>query len=348
MSTKVLSFQLKRLLKLATKAVNPVPVAAPEMKSAEVSVDAIKSLDTYLRHGKKGLKDAEFKALASDRDTDGGIFVHAELQNRMIEQLDDVLQLRRLATVINTSRGSVPFPTFEFTGTISNVAEGATLSEVSISNAFGKQVFTPHKKAVLFKIPEELIEDADFDILGHMVDHFVTRMAEELEDDMINGTGVEEPLGLLQANLTAVDLSSSATNITTVSVLEAPTQLKLQYRRNAAYIMSRDQLEEANKLLDTQGRPLFKTAPNLAAGQPPQLNGYPLVEVERMTAPAADGDCSFILGDMKNYWLVERKGITVRRLEERYADEGKVGIIVSMRVDGSPVVQEGFVRYNRN
>jgi HK97 family phage major capsid protein len=84
------------------------------------------------------------------------------------------------------------------------------------------------------------------------------------------------------------------------------------------------------------------------AGQPLVLNGYNLIEVERMTAPAADGDCSFIFGDMKYYWIAERKGVSVKRLDERYADEGKVGFIMSMRVDGAPTVQEAFVRYNRN
>jgi HK97 family phage major capsid protein len=307
-----------------------------------------KSFEKYLRSGKSSLDGAEAKALSSISDPEGGIFVHAELQNRLIEILDDVLMLRKLATVVNTSKGSIPFPTFEFTGTVSNVAEGATLSELDISNAFGKQTFTPHKKAILFKIPEELVEDSDFDIIGHFVDHFATRFAEELEDDIINGTGVNEALGLLNANLTAVDLSSSATNINTLGILEAPTKLKLQYRRGGAYIMSRDQVEEANKLLDSQNRPLFKQSPNLASGQPATLNGYPLVEVERMTAPAADGDASFIFGDMKHYWIVERKGVSIKRLDERYADEMKIGFIMSMRVDGAPTVQEAFIRYNRN
>lgn len=332
------------------KPVNKIPTVSENVQEEKNMNNDLqkKSFEKYLRSGKSSLNLDETKALASNSDPEGGIFVHAELQNRLIEILDDVLMLRKLATVVTTSKGSIPFPTFEFTGTISNVAEGATLSELDISNAFGKQTFTPHKKAILFKIPEELVEDSDFDIVGHFVDHFATRFAEELEDDIINGTGVNESLGLLNSNLTAVDLSSSATNINTLGILEAPTKLKLQYRRGGAYIMSRDQVEEANKLLDSQNRPLFKQSPNLANGQPATLNGYPLVEVERMTAPAADGDASFIFGDMKHYWLVERKGVSIKRLDERYADEMKIGFIMSMRVDGAPTVQEAFIRYNRN
>jgi HK97 family phage major capsid protein len=344
---KKLEQQAELIEKDMDQAVNSVPVVSTqEEKSMDNNDLNKKALSAYLKYGKSSMEPAERKALASNSDSDGGIFVHAELQNRLIEILDDVLQLRNLSTVVPTNKGSIPFPTFEFTGTISNVAEGATLSELSISDAFGKQSFTPHKKAILFKIPEELLEDSDFDIEGHLIDHFATRMAEELEDDIINGSGVNESLGLLNANLTAQDLTSSATNINTVSVLEAPTKLKLQYRKGGVYIMSRDQVEELNKLLDGDSRPIFRTS--LMAGQPLMLNGYPLVEVERMTAPAADGDASFIFGDMKHYWIVERKGVSVKRLDERYADEGKIGFIMSMRVDGAPTVQEAFIRYNRN
>ena len=328
-------------------AVNRVPVASNQNEEKNMEKELfVKAHAKFLRYGKGELTVEERKSLSSNNDADGGIFVHAELQNRLIEILDDVLQLRQLATVVPVNKGSIPFPTFEFTGTVSNVAEGATMSELSIEDAFGKQTFTPHKKAILFKIPEELLEDSDFDIEGHLVDHFATRFAEELEDDIINGTGVNEALGLLNANLTAQDLTSTATSINTLSVLQAPTKLKLQYRRNAAYIMSRSEVENLNQLLDGDSKPIFRTS--LMAGQPLVLNGYPLVEVERMTAPAADGDCSFIFGDMKYYWIAERKGVSIKRLDERYADEGKVGFIMSMRVDGAPTVQEAFVRYNRN
>jgi HK97 family phage major capsid protein len=346
-SKETLKEEAEVLEKSLETAVNRVPVASNQNEEKNMEKELfVKAHAKFLRYGKGELTAEERKSLSSNNDADGGIFVHAELQNKLIEILDDVLQLRQLATVVPVNKGSIPFPTFEFTGTVSNVAEGATMSELSIEDAFGKQTFTPHKKAILFKIPEELLEDSDFDIEGHLVDHFATRFAEELEDDIINGTGVNEALGLLNANLTAQDLTSTATSINTLSVLQAPTKLKLQYRRNAAYIMSRSEVENLNQLLDGDSKPIFRTS--LMAGQPLVLNGYPLVEVERMTAPAADGDCSFIFGDMKYYWIAERKGVSIKRLDERYADEGKVGFIMSMRVDGAPTVQEAFVRYNRN
>ena len=344
--TKLLVEKSNKMENELSTVVNAIPLASTQEEKSMSEDLNTKAFSTYIKYGKGSMEVAERKALASNSDTDGGIFVHAELQNRLIEILDDELQLRKLATVVPTNKGSIPFPTFEFTGTVANVAEGATLSELAINDAFGKQTFTPHKKAILFKIPEELLQDSDFDIEGHLVDHFATRFAEELEDDIINGTGVNEALGLLQSNLTAVDLSSSATNINTLGVLEAPTKLKLQYRRNGVYIMSRNQVESLNKLLDSQSRPLFRTS--LAAGQPLMLNGYGLVEVERMTAPASNGDASFIFGDMKHYWLVERKGVSIKRLDELYAAEGKIGFIMSMRIDGAATVQEAFVRYNRN
>ena len=66
------------------------------------------------------------------------------------------------------------------------------------------------------------------------------------------------------------------------------------------------------------------------------LNGYGLVEVERMTAPAADGNCSFIFGDMRHYWLAERKGVRVR-----IGDTSDIPALFHLYAETS--VRDGFV-----
>lgn len=306
------------------------------------------SLTSYIMGGNYALDNMAQKALSSNRDTDGGIFVHGALENALIKALDDELEMRNLVTVVPVAKASGVFPTFEFVGTVDEVAEGATITEQTITNVFGKQEFNIHKKAVLFKIPEELEADADRSILNLMVNHFAKRAAEQVEDDIINGDGNNEALGLLQANLTAVDLAASATSIKAIDVLSAPGNLARQYRRNGRYIMSRTEFSNLNQLLDTTGRPIFRQSDNLTAGVPALLNGYPVHEVERMTAPAADGDCSFIFGDLKTYYLMERQGVAIKRLDELYAAEGKIGIRITLRYDGSPTDQDALIRVNRN
>jgi HK97 family phage major capsid protein len=336
--------KIEELEKGLERPIRKIPVASEvDIEDKEDKIDHRKATIDYLRKGERFLDN---KTLGSIRDPDGGILVAEDMRNELIEQLDDILQIRKLATVIQTNAGRVAVPTFEYTGTINDVAENGTISVENITDAFGKQEFVPHKMALLFKIPRELLEDADFNIEGHLIDHFATRMAEEMEDDYINGVGVTNGLGLLQSQISAVDLTSSATTANTLSILQAPMKLKAQYRRRGVYIMPRLAVQNARSILDGDSRPLWQE--QLRAGLPPQLNGFPVVEVERFPEPSANGDAEFIFGDLKYFWIVERKSISVRRLEELYAANDQVGILLTVRYDCAPVLLEAFVRYNRN
>jgi HK97 family phage major capsid protein len=303
--------------------------------------------DNYLR---KGLRQMDQKALSSVRLADGGALCPTEFRAELLEALADILKFKGLANVISISSKAVELPVFEHTGTVSNTAELGTMSVEDTSDAFGKKTFTPHKVSARFKVSEELLEDSEVDIARLLIDHFSQRLAEELEDDFINGSGVDEAEGILNATgITATDLGSSATTITGVSginaVLQAPYDLSEQYRRNGAYIMPRQSVKEVRLLKDSNNVPLFMP---MSAGMPAELNGYRVVEMERMPTPAADGDCVFIFGDLKKYTIVERKGITVKRLEETHAATGEIGFILTARVDGAITDSAAFTRYNRN
>jgi phage head maturation protease len=96
-----LSEEAELLEKNLETAVNRVPVASEQNEEKNMEKELfVKAHAKYLRYGKSELNVEERKALASNSDPDGGIFVHGELQNRLIEILDDVLQLRALATVV--------------------------------------------------------------------------------------------------------------------------------------------------------------------------------------------------------------------------------------------------------
>lgn len=47
-----------------------------------------------------------------------------------------------------------------------------------------------------------------------------------------------------------------------------------------------------------------------------------------------------IFGDLSYYWIGDRKGITFKRLNERYADQGQVGFLTSKRLDAKLVLPE--------
>ena len=51
---------------------------------------------------------------------------------------------------------------------------------------------------------------------------------------------------------------------------------------------------------------------------------------------------SIAFGDFKNYWIADRAGRTVQRLNELYSTNGQVGFVATERVDGKVILPEGI------
>ena len=76
----------------------------------------------------------------------------------------------------------------------------------------------------------------------------------------------------------------------------------------------------------------------------------PLGESQR--GASYDGRCASMLayncarchyfGDFNNYWIADRTGRTVQRLNELYSTNGQVGFVATERVDGKIILPEGI------
>ena len=47
-------------------------------------------------------------------------------------------------------------------------------------------------------------------------------------------------------------------------------------------------------------------------------------------------------GDFRNYWIADRSGRRVQRLNELYSTNGQVGFVATQRVDGKVILPEGI------
>jgi HK97 family phage major capsid protein len=54
------------------------------------------------------------------------------------------------------------------------------------------------------------------------------------------------------------------------------------------------------------------------------------------------GALSVAFGDYRNYWIADRAGRTVQRLNELYANNGLVGFLSTERLDGKVIQPEGI------
>lgn len=341
--------------RFAQTVTRPAPVGEMgELKEADKGAMHKKLFRAGLSGKTAHLSNMEIKGLVEFTDPEGGYVAPEEMRSELITKLNNALNVRSRATVISTNAQQVSFPTFDYSDTSDYTAEAGTVSEEDITNAFGKQIFTPFKNTKLVKVSRELLDDSSFDLESFLAMQYAFKFDATDETNYLGGNGVNKPLGLGKATLTSKDIASGAA-YTVEDIIGLPYELKAQYRANGTWVLGRSYIQAINKLRSNvyTGSALSATGdlllrPSLIVGQPATLAGYPVIETEYMPTASADGDCIGLFGDLKYYWIVERKSLSVMRINELYAASGQVGLLMDKRVDAAPVLSEAILRINRN
>ena len=85
-------------------------------------------------------------------------------------------------------------------------------------------------------------------------------------------------------------------------------------------------------LTDTVGQPLWNHTNDTILGKKVYISEY-MPDAISGSKPIAFGDLSF-------YWIVERAGMTVRTLHERFFETGQVGYLAFELLDGKLIRPE--------
>ena len=115
--------------------------------------------------------------------------------------------------------------------------------------------------------------------------------------------------------------------------------LKAPYRKNAKFLMNEATVSLIRKLKDGNGNYLWQ--PSVQAGQPDKILGYDVFTTP-FAPTIAGGALAIAFGDFSNYWIGDRGGRTVQRLNELYATNGQVGYVATERVDGKVILPEAI------
>ena len=190
------------------------------------------------------------------------------------------------------------------------------------------------------RVSTELLQDSAFDLEDYIAKEFARAFGIAEEQAFCVGTGTNQPTGIFTANGGTVGVTAaSATTITVDEIIGLVYALKSPYRRNAKFLMNDATVSILRKLKDSNGAYLWQ--PSVQAGQPDRLLGY-----EIYTSPyvptAAAGAFAIAFGDFDNYWIGDRAGRTVQRLNELYATNGQIGYVATERVDGKVILPEGI------
>ena len=156
-------------------------------------------------------------------------------------------------------------------------------------------------------------------------------------------TAIDRPTGLFIPSTAGGAPSgvtaASATAITADELISLVYSLKAPYRSKAKFLMNDATVAAIRKLKDNNGAYMWQ--PSLTAGEPDRLLGYEIYTSPYVPTLAA-GALAVAFGDFQNYWIADRAGRTVQRLNELYATNGQVGYVATERVDGKVILAEGI------
>ena len=278
-------------------------------------------------------------ALQIGTDSEGGYLVPDEYERTLVDALREENRLRTLCKIIRTASGDRKIPLVASHGTASWVEEEGTIPESD--DAFGQITIGAHKIASMIKVSDELLQDSVFDVESYIATEFARRVGDAEEAAFISGDGSGKPYGMLHATNGAAAgvTAASATAITADELLDLIYSLRAPYRKRAVFLMHDSTIKAIRKLKDGNGQYLWQ--PGMKEGAPDMLLGYRLVTSTHMPVIAAAAK-PILFGDLTSYWIADREGRSMQRLNELYAATGQVGFRVTQRVDGRLVQTEGL------
>lgn len=320
----------------------------------------------YWRYGKEGLDavlnklppdlrkmSPELKALATSPGAAGGYLVSEHQRGAFIEELEDLVAMRRIANVLPPIPGGSTIAPAED----SSLSDATWTSEVLTGNddtvqPFGGRSLTPHPLAKRIKVSRTLLRAGT---LLNVENYIMSRMArkhmEPEENGFISGTGAQQPLGLLTASGIPSFTTAASLTLAPDDIIGWCYTLDARFARNAKILCNQSFLRKVRLLRDLSGGAgtgQYLWQPGLQQGQPALILDFPYeLSTSYPTGLTADAYTANALvatiGDFSFYWIVDSLMLEVQRLEELYAETNQVGFIGRKETDGMPVRSDAFL-----
>lgn len=273
------------------------------------------------------------KALRRGSAGSGNFIVPDTFEQKLVKGLTEKSLIRKLGTVMKTNT-KMRIPTIIADGEAAWIPEN---EPVQFSEAvYGEIVLDAYKLAHKVVVSDEMLEDANFDVEDYIRQLFVESVSAAEELALFIGDGNGKPTGLLHQ--TSVGwVSEKAGDITYDDILNLIHSVKSPYRKNAVLVMSEDAITKLLSIIHYHGNSPWDVS--LKDGTSKTLFGYPVYTTNYLDR-VLPGTKPVLFGDFSYFWIGERGKRSVKRLVERYADQGQVAYITSERVDAKLVLPE--------
>lgn len=184
----------------------------------------------------------------------------------------------------------------------------------------------------IFTVSRELLQDESYNIEGEIQNAIATRIGRAATADMTTGAGTAGPQGVVTGAAAVAANASAAAGILYADLLNTLHSCDPAYRPNGRWMMHDSILQSIRNIQDGAGQYIWQLS--AIPSQPDTLFGYPIQINQNMSATSADTDEPILFGDFNYYMVRDVTGMSLRRLDELYAESDMVGYVAFMRMDG--------------
>lgn len=264
------------------------------------------------------------------REAAAGYYLPNESDAKFRAEQEKMNVFRRIGTVILTESGDKKIKTVLPVGAAAFVSEGGVIPESDAD--IMTYLVNSHKIAKIAKVSTELVSDAGFDLEGALAADFGREFGKAEEESCISGDGESRPCGILHSAEGAETGVSVTDTLAFDNVKALYFSLGAEYRRNAVWLMSDETALYLRTLKDSADNYLWRDSDDTIFGKAVYTSPY-------MPGIAA-GSKPVVFGNFSFYWLMERGGVTLKPLREKYAAQGVTGFIGMEFIDGRLVRRE--------
>lgn len=320
----------------APAADNPGKTDGTEEKKGFFKVEK-RSGDVFLSVGTKEAPGGA-AALAPEE------FLHEILK----EVEKEAILYSRVRKLPVSGAGSLGVPYEKTDATAAEWTNEIPATEIGYDKAweFGKRSLSPIDLVKQILITKKILAASAFPIDTLAKDKIVEKLTSAFENGIINGSGLNQPLGVFTASADGIpasrDVETGASAISADDLINMKMSLRPEYRSKAVWVMSTEVLKDVMKLKATDGRYLWQ--PAIALGEPATILGLPVIESEYAPTAKTAGSYVAVLGDFSHYWFAYWKGLDVTVLNEKYAGTNQIGFLGHTLADGQPTLPAAFAR----
>ncbi len=320
-------------------------------KTAQEQGDDGEYKAAFMRYITKGLEPdvAQFKAMSTSVDEQGGYFLPTDLSSRVVTRQLDTTPMRQLATVMSISSDAVEMLVNASEAEAQWVSEIAARTDTD-EGTIGRIRIPAHELYAQPKATQKLLDDSVLNVEEWLVSRIASAFAKKENLAFVSGDGVNQPRGFLSYTTAAtgddtrpwgvmehVATGASGTFASSGGadvLISLMNKLKAGYLPKATWLMPRSVVDAVRKFKES-GTGAYIWQPSLQAETPASLLGYPIMLADDMPVMAASS-LSVAFGNFaEGYTIVDRIGL--QTLRDPYTAAPFVKFRSSKRVGGDVV-----------